>query len=169
MGSEFGITPETKPTARLDRVGIFWIIFAVSWSVILLCGMGFLYLKRAMPILRIRGLGLSLGAVSLLHCYWVCVTTGYVYGPLMPEVAEYWIMGIWLPFGVALFHASNCRFLYVANAQKKYVKKTVDNGWAGQRPRIRKTLVARWKLLAYSEKMLILIGLGMSCHVSTTN
>lgn len=165
MGSEFGVTPDTKPEARLDGVGIFWIVFAVSWTLILIGGMTFLWTKRDMPILRIRGLSLSFAAITLLHCYWFAVTTGYVYGALMPEVAEFWIMSIWFPFGIALFHASNSRFLYVANAQKKYVKKTVDLGWDGQRPRIRKTLVARWKMLAYTKRVLILVGLGMAAHV----
>ena len=165
MGSESGITPDTKPVARLDGVGIFWIVFATSWTLILFSGMAFLYSKRDMPILRIRGLGLSFASITLLHCYWFCATTGYVYGPLMPELAEFWIMGIWLPFGIALFHASNSRFLYVANAQKKYVKKNVDLGWNGQRPRIRQTLVARWKLLDHTKKVLMLVSLGMVFHV----
>lgn len=164
MGSEFGVTPDTKPVARLDGVGIFWIVFAISWTVILVSGMSFLWIKRDMPILRIRGLSLSFAAIMFLHGYWSCVTTGYVYGPLMPEVAEFFIMGLWLPFGIALFHASNSRFLYVANAQKKYVEKTVDLGWGGQRPRIRKTLVARWHMLAYTKRVLILVGLGMALH-----
>ncbi|KAK2600030.1 hypothetical protein QQS21_005264 [Conoideocrella luteorostrata] len=168
MGSEFGVTPDTKPVARLDGVGIFWIVFAISWTVILFSGMTFLWSKRDMPILRIRGLNLSFAAITLLHCYWFCVTTGYVYGPLMPEVAEFWIMGIWFPFGIALFHASNSRFLYVADAQKKYVEKTIDLGWDGQRPRIRKTLVARWKMLAYTKRVLILVGLGMAFHLFLT-
>lgn len=166
MGSEFGVTPDTKPELRLDSVGIFWIVFAVVWTVVLLGGMLFLYARRDMPILRIRGLGLSFAAVALLHFYWFAVTTGYVYGPLMPEVAEFWIMGIWFPFGIALFHASNSRFLYVANAQKKYVEKTADLGWDPRQPRIRKTLVARWRMLDYSYKMLLLVGLGMAFQVS---
>lgn len=166
MGSEFGVTPDTKPEARFGAVGVFYLVLAVSWTVILLGGMTFLWAKRDMPILRIRGLSLSFAAITLLHCYWFAVATGYVYGPLMPEVAEFWIMSIWFPFGIALFHASNSRFLYVANAQKKYVKKTVDVGWDGQRPRIRKTLVARWKMLAYTKRVLILISLGMAAHVS---
>ncbi len=167
MGSELGNTPDTKPEVRLDGVGVFYIVFAIVWTLLLFGGMAFLWMRRDMPILRIRGLGLSFAAVCLLHGYWMAVTVAYVYGPLMPEVAEYWIMGIWLPFGVALFQASNSRFLYVANAQKKYVKKTVDVGWNGERPRIRKTLVARWKMLDYSFKMLLLVGLGMAFQVRT--
>ncbi|KAG5999274.1 hypothetical protein E4U54_001960 [Claviceps lovelessii] len=168
MGSELGITPDTKPVARLDSLGIFWVTFAISWTVILFSAMTFLWCKRDMPILNVRGLSLSFAAITLLHVYWFCVTTGYVYGPLMPEVAEFWIMGIWLPFGVALFHASNTRFLYVANAQKQYINKRVQTGYFGQRPRIRKTLVARWQMLAYTKKVLIIVGLGMVFHLLLT-
>ncbi|UNI16783.1 hypothetical protein JDV02_003186 [Purpureocillium takamizusanense] len=168
MGSELGNTPDTKPEVRLDGVGIFYIVFAVVWTLLLFSGMVFLWMRRDMPILRIRGLGLSFASVCLLHGYWLAVSLAYVYGPLMPEVAEYWVMGVWLPFGIALFQASNSRFLYVANAQKKYVKKTVDVGWNGERPRIRKTLVARWKMLDYSFKMLFLVGLGMAFQLFLT-
>ncbi|KAG6037503.1 hypothetical protein E4U41_005070 [Claviceps citrina] len=168
MGSELGVTADTKPEARVDSVGIFWIVFAISWTVILLSGMLFLWCKRDMPILRVRGLGLSFAAIALLHAYWIPVVLGYVYGPLMPEVIEFWIMSIWLPFGIALFHASNSRFLYVANAQKKYARKTPDSGWHGQRPRIRETLVARWRMLPYTKRVLILVGLGMALQLMLT-
>ncbi|KJZ77822.1 hypothetical protein HIM_02999 [Hirsutella minnesotensis 3608] len=168
MGSEFGITPDTKPELRFDAVGIFFTIFAVLWTVILLGGMLFLYTRRDMPLLRIRGLPLSFASVALLHFYWLAVQLGYCYGPLMPEVAEYWIMGIWFPFGIALFHASNSRFLYVANAQKKYVKSAADAGWDRERPRIRKTLLARWRMLDYSFKMVLLVGLGMALQLFLT-
>ncbi|ODA81119.1 hypothetical protein RJ55_04082 [Drechmeria coniospora] len=168
MGSEFGVTPETKPELRLDGVGIFWLVFASAWTIVLLAGMAYLWLRRNNPILRIRGLALSFASVGLLHCYWFAVTTGYVYGPLMLEVVEFWIMGIWLPFGIALFHASNSRFLHVADAQKKYVDKTTDLGWATQQPRIRKTMVARWRMLDYDIKMALLVGLGMAFQLFLT-
>ncbi|KAG5920915.1 hypothetical protein E4U53_003857 [Claviceps sorghi] len=168
MGSDFGLTPDSKPVARFDSLGIFWVSFAISWTVILFSAMLFLWCKRDMPILKVRGLSLSFAAIALLHVYWFCVTTAYVYAPLMPEVAEFWIMGIWLPFGVALFHASNHRFLYVAHAQKQYIKRTVDVGCHDHRPRIRKTLVARWQMLAYTYKVLIIVGLGMAFHLILT-
>lgn len=166
MGSEFGITPDTLPKLRLDSVGIFWIVFAVVWTIVVLGGMIYLYTRREMPILRVRGLSLSFSAVILLHSYWLAATLGYVYGALMPEVAEYWIMSIWFPFGIALFHASNSRFLYVADAQKKYVNGASEAGWDRERPRIRNTLLARWKMLDYSYKMVLFVGLGMGFQVS---
>ncbi|KAG5915660.1 hypothetical protein E4U42_007956 [Claviceps africana] len=168
MSSDFGLTPDTKPVARFDSLGVFWVSFAITWTVVLCSAILFLWCKRDMPILKVRGLGLSFAAIALLHFYWFAVTTAYVYGPLMPEVAEFWIMGIWLPFGVALFHASNTRFLYVAHAQKQYMKKTLGTGYHDHRPRIRKTLVARWQMLAYTNKVLIIVGLGMAFHLVLT-
>jgi hypothetical protein len=38
----------------------------------------------------------------------------------MPEDAEYWIMGTYLPYSIALFHTSNSWFLHVAKHQWKY-------------------------------------------------
>ncbi|PHH67729.1 hypothetical protein CDD82_1174 [Ophiocordyceps australis] len=161
MGTEFGLDSDTKPELRLDGVGVFWLVYAIIWTLVLSAGMFFLWTRRDHPILRIRGLPLSFASVLFMHCYWLAVQLAYIYGPLMPEVAELWIMSIWYPFGFALFHAANSRFLYIADAQKKYVDRSVDNGWDRTRPRIRKTLVARWRLLDYSCKMLIVVSLGL--------
>lgn len=177
MGSELGKTVDTKPTVRLNGVGIFWLTFAILWTLVLFCGIAFLYIRRSMPILRIRGLGLSIGAVLTLHVYWFCVTTGYVYGPTMPEVCEYWIMGIYLPFGIALFHAANSRFLYVANAQKRYASTTANKGLVepyrlytrkSGRLSLRESLKVWWAQLGFTGRMLILVTIGMAFQLFLT-
>lgn len=165
MGSEFGLTPDTEQKAKLDGVGIFWIVWTCLWSVLLAGGMGYLFVKRDMPILRIRGLALSLCAISLLHMYWISVQLGYVDGPVTPGDAEYWIMGTWLPCGIAVFHASNSRFLHVARAQRRFAQRgTMSNVRA--EPHGTK-LVARFHRLDYTTKMLVLVGLGMVFQVRT--
>ncbi|TQV92779.1 Regulator of G protein signaling superfamily [Cordyceps javanica] len=172
MGSELGNTAETKPETRLNGLGVFYIVFAIVWTLTLFGGMAYLWLRRNTQILRIRGLPISFAGILLMHVYWVCATTGYVYGPLMPEVAEYWIMGIWLPLGIALFHASNTRFLYVANAQKKYAKRTTEPYRIfTRRPgrvSLREAVKVWWQQLDYSNKTLATVGVGMSLHVSLT-
>jgi hypothetical protein len=162
MGSEFGITKDTKPELRLGAVGIFWIVFALVWTAILLGGMVFLWVRREMPILRIRGLPLSFAAITLMHIYWLAVQLGYWYGALMPEVAEFWIMGLWFPFGIALFHASNSRFLYVADAQRKFIQKSQTPAFAVTRG----NLLGRWRKLDYNRRTLVLISACMLLHVS---
>ncbi|KAK5991325.1 hypothetical protein PT974_09606 [Cladobotryum mycophilum] len=158
MGSELGITPDSKPGLRFDGLGIFWCVFAGLWTIILVSGMVFLWVRRDMPILRIRGLPVSFAAVTLMHLYWLAVQLGYSYGALMPEVAEYWIMSIWFPFGIALFHASNSRFLYVADAQRKFIQKAD----VPMRPVARKNLLGRWRQMDYTSKTLLLVSLGMA-------
>lgn len=148
---------------RMDGVSIWWITFSTVWTAILIAGMVFLYTRRKMPILRIRGLPLSFGAVVLLHIYWMAVQWGYTYGHLMPAYVEFWIMGIWMPFGIALFHASNTRFLYVAQAQRRYIH---GNGQSPERMSRKKNLVARFRAMDHTARMLLLVSIGMVFQVS---
>lgn len=143
----------------VDGVSIFWMTFAGIWTAVLVGGMVFLYTRREMPIVRIRGLPLSLGAVTLLHTYWLAVQLGYSYGHLMPAYVEFWIMGLWLPFGIALFHASNSRFLYVAQAQKRYVR---TSGESLDRMNRNKSLWQRFRSMDYTNRMLLLVAMGMA-------
>lgn len=158
-----------QPQAQLGAVGIFYVVFASVWTLILACAMAFLYVRRDMPMLRIRGLPLSFGAVILLHMYWIAVQTGYIYGPIFPPAVEYWIMGVWFPLGIALFHASNSRFLYVAKAQKRFVNsKIIDDDQLSVRTYNRKTVVGLYKSLDHTNRMLVLVSAGMAFQVCST-
>lgn len=159
---------EAPPSANLDALGIFWIVYTLTWTCFLAAGMVFLLRRRDMPMLRIRGLPLSFAAVALLHCYWGAGQTAYVYGSLMSSKIEYWVMGIWLPFGIALFHASNSRFLYVASVQRRFVSgqrpgspTSVGTRW----PARRRGVVGWYKSMDYSGRMLTLVGIGMVFQV----
>ncbi|KAH7471760.1 hypothetical protein FOMA001_g13303 [Fusarium oxysporum f. sp. matthiolae] len=150
---------EEKPHARFEGVGIVWIVFSAVWTILLIAGMAFLYSRRDMPILRIRGLLLSFSAVILLHFYWLAVQWVYVVALLFPPAIEFWIMSIWLPFGIALFHASNSRFLYVAKSQKELFAG--DNA-RPKSDRIKKRgPIGRYRSLDYSNRMLVLVGISM--------
>ncbi|KAH8654215.1 hypothetical protein BGZ61DRAFT_511031 [Ilyonectria robusta] len=157
---------KTQPHANLDGLGIFWIVFALSWTLIVAGGMIFLWRCRDMPILRIRGLPLSFLAITLLHLYWGAVQTGYVYFRLTTPEVEYWIMSIYLPCGIALFHASNSRFLHVAKAQKELFAS--DAASINSERAEAKSLVGRFRSLNYTRKILILVGVGMSCQFFLT-
>lgn len=168
MGSELGVQADSRPEPQLGPVGIFWASWACVWTALVVVGMAYLITRRRLPLLRQRGLGLSLAAVTLLHLYWISVQLGYVVGPLTPGNAEYWIMGIYLPFGIALFHASNSRFLHVAQAQKRYAESggIVDassEAWARGRG-----VRHRFKRLDYTSKTLVVVGMGMFLQVRPT-
>ena len=167
VGSEFGTTPDTAPRARLDGVGIWWITFAAVWTALLATGMVWLWRRREVPTLRTRGLPLTFAGIILLHLYWATVQLGYVVGPLAPEVAEYWIMGIWYPFGIALFQAGNSQFLHVAKAQSRFARppsqmKTRYN----EQPMSKKsTFFGRLRDMDYSKRMFAFVSIGMTIQV----
>ncbi|KAK0735250.1 hypothetical protein B0T26DRAFT_633161 [Lasiosphaeria miniovina] len=166
VGSEFGTTPDTKPELRFGVVGIFWDTFAAVWTVVLVGGMVSLWVNRQKPALRRRGLTLTFAGLVLLHLYWTTVQITYTIGPLVPEVAEYWVMGLWYPFGIALFQAGNSQFLHVAKAQSRFARPLSQasqaSSWYNENHHPKKSnLAGRVRKMDYSTKMFTFITLGM--------
>ena len=162
MGSEFGATAESEAQIDLGPVTIWWVVWACVWTTILVAGMVYLIINRNMPTLRIRGLALSLTSIVVLHLYWIPTQFGTMLGAVLPGDCGYWLMGTLLPCGIALFHGSNARFLYVANQQKKFV----DGQRLADSPVEPKTgLIARFQRLKYTSKILFFVGVGMFMQV----
>jgi len=148
--------------ANFDALGVFYVCFMGAWTALVLAGMAFLFWNRSTPILKHRGLPLSLAALTLLHLYWAAVQTVYAIGHLFPDGLEFWIMSIWLPFGVALFHASNSRFLHVARAQKRFAQP----GGPGKKPAAHDaSVLGRFRRMDYSGRMLAYVCVGMAFQV----
>lgn len=75
-------------------------------------------------------------------------------------------MSLYFPFGIALFHASNSRFLHVAKQQKELF---ASDEKSPSKSRVRRgTLLGRFQALDYSKKILITVGLGMVVQVWNT-
>ncbi|EYB27940.1 hypothetical protein FG05_04628 [Fusarium graminearum] len=157
---------DAKPQPNLDGLGIFFIIWTFIWTFIVIGGMVFLWRRRDMPMLRIRDLPLTFVAIMMLHLYWGAIQTGYVYFPLFTPEGEYWIMSLYFPIGIALFHASNSRFLHVAKQQKELFasdEKTYS------RPRARRdSWLGKFQALDYTKKILVTIGFGMTIQFILT-
>ncbi|EYE94640.1 uncharacterized protein EURHEDRAFT_403185 [Aspergillus ruber CBS 135680] len=166
MGSELGVTADSKAEPLITSVTTWWSCWACIWTVIIVSGIAFLIVNRKAPVLRVRGLGLSLAAIVTLHLYWITIQIGLMLGPLMPGDAEFWVMGIYLPLGIALFHASNSRFLHVAKAQKKYTQR--DSTLESPSDSKKGSLINRFRHLDYSKKMIVVVGIGMLVQVFLT-
>ncbi|KAJ5564861.1 hypothetical protein N7513_001103 [Penicillium frequentans] len=167
MGSELGITASTAELIDLSPVSIWWATWACVWTLAVVSGATFLIINRNAPTLRIRGLGLSLSAIGLLHLYWAVCQFGTMIGAILPGDAQYWIMGTFLPLGLSLFHASNARFLHVAKLQKKYAQyghKLFEVKPEGSP----KGLINRFRALKYNTKVFIIVGIGMFVQVFLT-
>jgi hypothetical protein len=155
---------------NFDALGIFYVVFCAIWTTLVTGGMVFLWTNRRYPLLKIRGLPLSFVAIVLLHAYWVLGQFIYPVGQTIPIVLvydfQYFFMGLWYPLGIALFHASNSRFLYIAMLQKQFAcpdlqRKPVHNGVAT-------SWLCRLRNIAYPTRVLIYIGFGMVVQVNMT-
>jgi hypothetical protein len=156
--------PPSPP--KWDRVGIFFVSFCGTWSSLVFAGMVFCWLNRRSPILRIRGLPLSFSAILLLHTYWILAQLMYPVGRTLPIVVtydiQYFFMGIWLPLGIALLHASNSRLICIAKLQRQFasqplVRVTCNGGDS--------SVLCRFRSLECTAKLMMLISAGMILQV----
>ncbi len=153
-----------------DTIGIFYVTFCASWTLLVFLGMVFCWFNRSSPVLKIRGLALSFTAITFLHIYWILAQIVYPIGMTMPIViaydVQYFFMGIWLPLGIALFHASNNRFLHIAKLQRQFTQPELrsKSGCDGEKT----SWLCRLRNMNYTKRILIFIGLGIIAQVCET-
>ncbi|KAI3056205.1 hypothetical protein CBS147353_11223 [Aspergillus niger] len=167
MGSELGATAASTPQPAYTAVSISCACLAGTWTVVVASGMAYLIAHRNTPPLLLRGLGLSLSAVVMLHVYWTSVQFGTMIGTIMPGDAEYWVMGTYLPCGIALFHASNSRVYHVAKLQEGYIiRSSGGNDLYSTRGKL--GVVDRFRRLAYTTKILVFVTVASLIQVFLT-
>ena len=154
-----------------DSIGIFFVTFAAAWTTIVASGMAFCLWNRHIPAMyHDVMIQFTIGVLSI-RCMAQIV---YPIGRTMPVViaydVQYFIMGSWFPLGIALFHAANLRFLHVAELQKQF-----EDNHAGSRVRAAEekrgsdaSLIGKWRGTTHSNKVFILIGVGMVFQCLTT-
>jgi hypothetical protein len=86
-----------------DPLGILYVVVAILYTIILGIELFLLYRHRAAFCVRIRNLKVVFAAISILHVYLVLVLLVYPWNGLFPCSAEFWIMSVFLPSGMALF------------------------------------------------------------------
>ncbi|KAG5935611.1 hypothetical protein E4U59_005518 [Claviceps monticola] len=176
-------TPEALPSLttiynfppappKFDRVGTFYIAFGASWTLLVVAGMLFCARNHDNPVLKIRCIPLSFGAIILLHSYWILAQVTYSVGMSMPIVLaydiQYFFMGIYYPLGMALFHASNLRFLRIAKLQRHFARsevrgresRSLDGGGFSVSRRVRD-----WE---YTAQIMFWVGLGIAVQILLT-
>lgn len=165
-----GPTVYNLPTSppNWDRVGVFYLSFCLIWTTLLIAGMIFCWLNRHIPIIRVRGISLSFTAIALLHAYWILGQITYPIRAMIPAILacdiQYFAMGVYFPFGIALFQASNLRFLHVASKQKQFVNPHLRNSRSYKSGDT--SILGRWKSMDYMNKVLLSIGTGMILQVT---
>jgi hypothetical protein len=76
---------------------------------------------------------------------------------------QYFVMGTWFPLGIALFHASNLRFLRTIKLQRQFAdpdlkRRRVYNG-------TRSSLFCRLRNMDYNTKVMTFIIVGLVIQV----
>jgi hypothetical protein len=163
--------------ARANETILGWTYIGVTigWSFILLGGMFFLWRHRHLPFLQIRRLPLVFTALVLLHIYGAACMVAFTIGPLIPCDAQFWVMSVYLPFGMALLQAANSQFLHVASQQKKFAQlSNLDEKGLSEKSSIdpslgwwKRTWLKIWKG-DKTTRTVIFIGIGIVVEVSGT-
>jgi len=147
-----------------DDLGKFYAGFIILWTVLLYTGVGWLILNRHLAFIKIRNLPLAIAAVSFLHVYLVKILLAYTTNGHFSCGAEFWIMSIYLPFGIALFQASLVELRSVYDQQQKYLRLRwrSEEGKPSERAR---GLWNYWISRPKVQKVYFGIGLGMVVQV----
>lgn len=156
--------------AIFDSLAKFYVAVAIIWTAALLAGSAFLIVNRHEQCIRIRNLRLVLSAVSCLHIFWILCMVAYSMGGKYPCAAEYWIMNIYLPVGIALLQANSMQLLNVFGIQEKllltaqqpYRPHFIDPAESSSR------YLARWRRLNLVQRTEWGIAIGISVQVSTS-
>lgn len=148
-----------------DALGKAYATLIVFWTGLLLLGIAWLIYQRQQPFIKIRNLPLAIASTLFLHVYLIKICLAYTTNGHFLCSAEYWIMSIYLPFGIALFQAYLAQLRGVWDQQQILVsrnsamqaEKTDGKGL---------TVLDRWRKLSGLRKTYIFIGIGMLVQVS---
>ncbi|KAF2265181.1 hypothetical protein CC78DRAFT_208083 [Lojkania enalia] len=102
-----------------DPLGIAYVALAVLYTVVISVELYFLYRHRSAFCVRIRNIKVIFAAVSMLHIYLILVLLVYPQNGLFPCSAEFWVMSVFLPSGMAFFQACNARVLKAYESQRR--------------------------------------------------
>jgi hypothetical protein len=159
----------------LDGVGWTYMALFILWNLALAAGMTFLWINRFHPSLRMRKIPLLLAGVFSLHVYGAICLLAYPIAQYVSCNFQFWLMSLWLPFGIALFHAANSQFLHLASRQKQFAHMSSlrdhkaineEKAEAIASSRLRR-IFAGLERADNINQTLILIGIGMVVEVSS--
>lgn len=157
--------------ATFDSLAKFYVAVAITWTAALFAGSAFLIVNRHEQCIRIRNLRLMLSAVACLHVFWILCMVAYSMGGKYPCAAEYWIMNIYLPVGIALYQANSMQLLNVFGVQEKLLLTAQQPN----RPHFinpsesSSRYLARWRQLNLVQRTELGIAIGISVQVSVSS
>ena len=93
--------------SNTDSLGIAYVVIAIIYTIILAFELVLLYKRRASFCIQIRNIKVIFAAVATLHVYLTLVFLAYPWNGLYPCSAEFWVMSVFLPAGMAFFQGKS--------------------------------------------------------------
>ncbi|KAJ4371283.1 hypothetical protein N0V83_004500 [Neocucurbitaria cava] len=164
---------------HFDSIGWTYMGLTIAWNVALVAAMIFLWTHRQQPSLRMRKLPLMFAGILCLHVYGILCIVVYPIGAIFSCTLEFWVMSIYVPLGIALFHAANTQFLHLASRQKHFARMSTLSSLSHQKSideeKAREVSNSRWKRIVGGveradniERTLVCIGIGLAVQFALT-
>ncbi|PGH34153.1 hypothetical protein GX50_03022 [[Emmonsia] crescens] len=151
----------------LDALGIFYVIFDIVWTLLVVLGLIWLWRNRTVPSVRMRNVPLATCSVIFLHGYGGFYILAYPLKGILSCGLEFWLMCGILPVGIALFQATNVQLLSVATLQLRFLRD--DGTFEEPTPReIRcpfNKFKCWWTHLSWAKKTMVAIAIGMFIEI----
>lgn len=153
-----------------DDLGIAYTAFTIAWTIILYAGVIWFIRNRNLPYIRIRNVPIAVISVTFLHVYLVKILLAYTTNGHFLCSAEFWIMSIYLPFGIALFQANLMQLRSISDQQRTLMSsggsiRSVSLTRTLRSPRI---LWRSWNALPEIQKSYVYIAFGMLLQLIVT-
>ncbi|KAF2120127.1 hypothetical protein BDV96DRAFT_318958 [Lophiotrema nucula] len=104
---------------NVDALGKLYVVAAIIYTLVISAELYLLYYHRSAFSIRIRSIKVVFAAVFMLHIYLILVLLVYPLNGRFFCQAEFWIMSIFLPSGMAFFQACNARVLTAYESQRR--------------------------------------------------
>lgn len=148
----------------LDPLAWAYIVITILSTVALCVGISCLVFYRHLDCVRVRNITLMAASLVAIQVYLVIVLLNYPLNGDWPCSAGYWVMGFYLPIGVALFQAQNIQLLSLSALQKELTfepPKLRKQPWWRSLVRFQ----ASWRDSNLLDRMYLSIGVGFFLQV----
>lgn len=146
-----------------DDLGKLYAAIICVWTLILVLGISWLISNRKVPFIKIRNIPLAILSTVFLHTYLIKICLAYTTNGHFLCSAEYWIMSIYLPFGIALFQAYLTQLRSLWEQQQRLLH--YDAGRQEGEDVSKVNLIQRWRRLSRLKRSYCLIAAGMLLQV----
>ncbi|TKA39351.1 hypothetical protein B0A54_10369 [Friedmanniomyces endolithicus] len=136
-----GLNPKGRNWGSLvnwDDLGKAYAAVLVIWTVALCAGTAWLVVNRRIPFIKMRNLPLAIASTAFLHVYLVKIMLAYTTNGHFTCAAEFWIMSIYLPFGIALFQANITQLRSISYRQSRILSRQMSQTSFESLPSVKK-------------------------------